>query len=85
MGSQLEIFPEMMQEQNFSSWAEYETFLQDTNNGELWLSYSAHGEISLDLTIQGEEISPAVPIPGAVWLLGTGLLGLIGYRRKINK
>ncbi len=24
----------------------------------------------------------AVPIPGAVWLLGTGLLGLIGIRRK---
>ena len=24
----------------------------------------------------------AVPIPGAVWLLGSGLLGLIGMRRK---
>ncbi|MBU1053485.1 MAG: VPLPA-CTERM sorting domain-containing protein [Proteobacteria bacterium] len=26
----------------------------------------------------------AVPIPGAVWLLGSGLVGLIGIRRKIN-
>jgi len=26
--------------------------------------------------------SSAVPIPGAVWLLGSGLLGLIGIRRK---
>ncbi len=26
----------------------------------------------------------AVPIPGAVWLLGSGLLGLMGVRRKIS-
>lgn len=26
-----------------------------------------------------------VPIPAAVWLLGTGLLGLVGFRRKIKK
>jgi hypothetical protein len=26
----------------------------------------------------------AVPIPGAVWLLGSGLLGLIGIRRRIG-
>ncbi len=27
----------------------------------------------------------AVPIPGAVWLLGSGLLGIFGIRRKLNK
>lgn len=27
----------------------------------------------------------AVPVPGAVWLLGSGLMGLIGYRRKMRK
>jgi len=27
----------------------------------------------------------AVPIPGAVWLLGTGLLALLGFRRKSQK
>jgi len=27
----------------------------------------------------------AVPVPGAVWLLGTGLLGLLGLRRKFRK
>ncbi len=27
----------------------------------------------------------SVPIPGAIWLLGSGLLGLLGIRRKLNK
>ncbi|MBI4774238.1 MAG: hypothetical protein HY788_08680 [Deltaproteobacteria bacterium] len=26
-----------------------------------------------------------VPIPGAVWLFGAGLLGLVGFRKKIKK
>jgi hypothetical protein len=29
-----------------------------------------------------DNISTATPIPGAVWLLGSGLLGLIGLRRR---
>lgn len=32
-------------------------------------------------SIQLEALSPT-PVPGAVWLLGTGLVGLIGLRRK---
>jgi len=27
----------------------------------------------------------AVPIPGAVWLLGSGLIGIVGIRRKFRK
>ncbi len=27
----------------------------------------------------------SVPVPGAIWLLGSGLIGLVGYRRKLNK
>jgi hypothetical protein len=31
-------------------------------------------------------VSPSnVPAPAAVWLLGTGLVGLIGVRRKMKK
>ena len=30
-----------------------------------------------------EPVAAAVPIPTAVWLLGSGILGLIGIRRKI--
>ena len=26
-----------------------------------------------------------VPIPGAVWLLGSGLIGLVGFRKKFRK
>jgi hypothetical protein len=31
-----------------------------------------------------EALSTPVPIPGAVWLLGTALIGMVGIRRKIN-
>ncbi len=34
--------------------------------------------------ISDAALSP-VPIPGAVWLLGSGLIGLLGFRRKRRK
>lgn len=33
-------------------------------------------------TLAELDINNVVPIPGAVWLLGSGLLGLAGFRRK---
>ncbi|MBU1056545.1 MAG: VPLPA-CTERM sorting domain-containing protein [Proteobacteria bacterium] len=39
-----------------------------------------------DLNFHIVSSSSTVPIPGAVWLLGSGLIGLVGIRRKkINK
>ncbi|WP_207683794.1 VPLPA-CTERM sorting domain-containing protein [Desulfonema magnum] len=34
---------------------------------------------------QGNVNVSAFPIPGAVWLLGSGLIGLAGIRRKVKK
>jgi hypothetical protein len=38
----------------------------------------------LDNIAVGQNINP-VPIPAAVWLLGSGLLGLVGIRRRFKK
>lgn len=48
-----------------------------------WYSTSAfsHGD---DLVLAPDD-PPAVPIPGAVWLLGSGLVGLVGLRRTRAK
>jgi hypothetical protein len=37
-----------------------------------------------DFRIDQIEVTP-VPVPAAVWLLGSGLFGLVGLRKKINK
>jgi hypothetical protein len=40
------------------------------------------------LAINGHSIwqqYTVVPIPGAVWLLGSGLIGLVGFRKKFKK
>ena len=39
---------------------------------------------SLDSGDNWQVKASSVPIPGAVWLLGSGLLGLIGFRRKMK-
>jgi len=42
---------------------------------------SSSGEIEIDHLQYGHN---AVPIPGAIWLLGSGLVGIAGIRRKKN-
>ncbi|BDQ34441.1 hypothetical protein JCM14722_19830 [Pseudodesulfovibrio portus] len=60
---------------------------------EVWAQYSVNNmqlveftqELAdMDLTGLAMKSMTATPIPGAVWLLGTGLLGLCGLRRKFS-
>jgi hypothetical protein len=42
--------------------------------------------IDAETTINDFQITGnPVPIPGAVWLLGSGLIGLVKFRRKLKK
>ena len=43
-----------------------------------------NGTVELDVIYQGATITVTnpVPVPGAVWLLGSGLLGLVGVVRR---
>jgi len=60
----------------------------DTND-ELFSVDFAGGSVSTnyvgDWGTDIEGMAPAVPIPAAVWLLGSGLIGLVGIRRKLKK
>lgn len=43
-------------------------------------------EINSVLLVDNVRIlTPAVPLPAAVWLLGSGLVGLVGLRRKMKR
>jgi hypothetical protein len=46
--------------------------------------FQPHPYVRPLLTIEYEEINP-VPVPGAAWLFGSGLLSIIGYRRISKK
>jgi hypothetical protein len=50
-------------------------------SGGIWNLGGSYGGWHIG-TVQGLEKSP-VPIPGASWLLGSGLIALAGIRRKI--
>ena len=63
----------------------------DSDKGGSIADFALAGEVGgLDLDdqimngVQIGSINNPVPIPGAVWLLGSGLLGLVGLRRKIR-
>ena len=51
----------------------------------VWADYAAEGYGANDITEAyfTLQINPTVvPVPGAVWLFGTGLLGFVGMRKK---
>ena len=48
-----------------------------------WTSTPASSTIDFLTTGDCDKVAP-VPIPAAVWLLGSGLLGIVGIRRRKN-
>jgi hypothetical protein len=55
--------------------------IYSTENDIRRLVFSADGTSGLGFAINQLEFYQAVPIPGALWLLGSGLIGLVGMRR----
>lgn len=55
-------------------------------NLSFYLTSSSTGEYFLSTDIaSGDILNTSVPVPGAVYLLGSGLIGLLGIRRKLKK
>lgn len=60
----------------FESWDEYYDYFVDGEWGEIWAE--SEGWFVFD----AEIITAEVPIPGALWLLGSGLIALVGIRKR---
>lgn len=55
-------------------------FLVDPSQN--FMTCAAGGQF--DLTLDGDTHMDCVPIPAAVWLLGSGVLGLVAFRRRMT-
>jgi hypothetical protein len=53
----------------------------DGNFSDLWLFSSPGSSIGQVGVSLNNDIPPVIPVPPTVWLLGSGLLGLVGWRR----
>jgi hypothetical protein len=54
----------------------------DAQGNPIYDAYETWGSGGFDLDAVG--VINAVPLPAAIWLMGSGLLGLIGIRRRMN-
>ena len=65
------------------------TFWSDTERQDPGEWSMFHMIIDLDNTIENgfsiRQVATTVPIPGAVWLIGSGFIGLVGIRRKFRQ
>lgn len=64
-------------------WRVTEEWQLDSQPAEEWLWLASSGEGGAATLFDSVDIqTSAVPIPGAVWLFGSGIIALIGVRRK---
>lgn len=59
-------------------------YIDETNpvSGEMFATVFANGSWKVDPTLGKVSYVATVPVPAAVWLLGSGLLGLVGISRR---
>lgn len=76
---------------NLSSWQQSHSFKLDSgaNIGSSYILFyepDYSSGIQLSGTIYEAKLNPnPVPVPAAVWLFGSGLVGLLGFNRKHSK
>ncbi len=67
-------------DQNFFTWTGTKT--DNASAGTLAFTLTT---LSDGVTVINKMDAPQVPVPAAAWLLGSGLMGLVGLRRRMNK
>jgi len=67
-------------EQNFFTWTGTNTNVASAGSLAFTLTMLADGS-----TVINKMDGPQTPVPAAAWLLGSGLMGLVGLRRRMNK
>jgi hypothetical protein len=53
---------------------------RESANVELLNAWKDYGHLVAEIDLQTSQI----PIPSAVWLLGSGLIGIVGIRKKFK-
>jgi hypothetical protein len=57
--------------------------LYETTDNFNWLrSYAVQDSLPIDISLDGSTATNPVPIPGSVLLLGSGIIGLVGFKSR---
>jgi len=77
--------PQSLTDNSFNQWqwnTQGVTALQfgSLNGGATWINDSSGPQLAFD--VLGDTVSAAVPEPGSLWLLGTGVAAMLAIRRK---